>query len=221
MRPRSLPWRRRSRSSCTTVARIRPSPRPVAARPTSSWRRAGGINLFNDLEGNYKNASWEAVVERDPEVIVLIEAGWSTSAEKEQILLTNKAARRHHGRQEQALCHRALQLDLAWRPRANADSHRSGKGVLPGQVLAAGTSLGQHASLETNHSQTDRLAGQSTGCNRLRSNGRRARQPAAVAPLVAARRAGAERSRLAVTLGPVPINPADRVANHRQSSLWH
>ena len=52
---------------------------------------AGGINLFNDLEGNYKNASWEAVVERDPEVIVLIEAGWSTSAEKEQILLTNKA----------------------------------------------------------------------------------------------------------------------------------
>ncbi len=52
---------------------------------------AGGINLFNDLEGNYKSASWEAVVERDPEVIVLIEAGWSTSAEKEQILLTNKA----------------------------------------------------------------------------------------------------------------------------------
>ena len=53
--------------------------------------RAGGINLFNDLEGNYKNASWEVVVERDPEVIVLIEAGWSTSAEKEQILLTNEA----------------------------------------------------------------------------------------------------------------------------------
>ena len=52
---------------------------------------AGGINLFNDLEGNYKNASWEAVVERDPEVIVLIEADWSTSAEKEQVLLTNKA----------------------------------------------------------------------------------------------------------------------------------
>ena len=53
--------------------------------------RAGGINLFNDLEGNYKNASWEVVVERDPEVIVLIEAGWSTSAEKEQLLLANEA----------------------------------------------------------------------------------------------------------------------------------
>ncbi len=52
---------------------------------------AGGINLFKDLEGTYKNASWEAVVERDPEVIVLIEADWSTSAEKEQVLLTNKA----------------------------------------------------------------------------------------------------------------------------------
>ena len=53
--------------------------------------RAGGINLFNDLEGNYKSASWEVVVERDPEVIVLIEAGWSTSAEKEKLLLTNEA----------------------------------------------------------------------------------------------------------------------------------
>ncbi len=35
--------------------------------------------------------SWEEVISRDPEVIVLIEADWSTSEEKKTLLLENPA----------------------------------------------------------------------------------------------------------------------------------
>ena len=52
---------------------------------------AGGDNIFNDLSGNYKTVNWEEVVERNPEIIVLIEADWSTSADKEKILLESES----------------------------------------------------------------------------------------------------------------------------------
>jgi iron complex transport system substrate-binding protein len=52
---------------------------------------AGGRNVFDDLTGGWKSANWEAVVERNPEVIVLIEAEWSSAREKARFLLENEA----------------------------------------------------------------------------------------------------------------------------------
>ena len=52
---------------------------------------AGGVNIFGDLPGNYKTVNWEEVVERDPEIVVLIEADWSTSADKEKLLLESES----------------------------------------------------------------------------------------------------------------------------------
>ena len=52
---------------------------------------SGATNLFTDLPGGWSTASWETFVERDPEVVILIEAEWSSAREKAQFLLTNPA----------------------------------------------------------------------------------------------------------------------------------
>lgn len=52
---------------------------------------AGGNNIFADLNGGWSTANWESVVERNPDVVVLIEAEWSSAREKASHLLTNPA----------------------------------------------------------------------------------------------------------------------------------
>jgi iron complex transport system substrate-binding protein len=51
----------------------------------------GGTNIFSDLVGGWATANWEAVVERNPDVIILIEAEWSSAREKASYLLGNPA----------------------------------------------------------------------------------------------------------------------------------
>jgi iron complex transport system substrate-binding protein len=51
----------------------------------------GGENIFGDVNGRWGTVSWEEVIQRDPEVIVLTEAVWSTSQEKIALLLSNPA----------------------------------------------------------------------------------------------------------------------------------
>ena len=48
-------------------------------------------NIFDDVGGRWATVNWEEVIERDPEVIVLIEAVWSTAQEKMDFLTTNEA----------------------------------------------------------------------------------------------------------------------------------
>lgn len=43
---------------------------------------AGGENVFADLEEGYTEVNWEQVVERDPEVIVLVDAVYSSAEDK-------------------------------------------------------------------------------------------------------------------------------------------
>ena len=50
---------------------------------------AGGINIFDDVEGRWTTVSWEEVIARDPEVIILTDAVWSTAAEKIELLNNN------------------------------------------------------------------------------------------------------------------------------------
>lgn len=42
----------------------------------------GATNIFGDLEGGWAEASWEDVIDKDPDVIVLADASWSTPEDK-------------------------------------------------------------------------------------------------------------------------------------------
>lgn len=48
-------------------------------------------NIFDDVGGRWATVNWEEVIERDPEVIVLTEAVWSTAQEKMDFLASNEA----------------------------------------------------------------------------------------------------------------------------------
>ena len=52
---------------------------------------AGGINIFADVEGGFATVNWETVIERDPDVIVLHHASWSTAEEKIDYLKKTEA----------------------------------------------------------------------------------------------------------------------------------
>ena len=58
---------------------------------TNMIETAGGKNIFDEVDGRWKTVSWEEVIDRDPELIVLTEADWSTSQEKIDLLLGNPA----------------------------------------------------------------------------------------------------------------------------------
>lgn len=49
----------------------------------------GFENIAGDVEGRWVDLAWEAVVAADPDVIVLIEAEWSTAEEKRQHLVSD------------------------------------------------------------------------------------------------------------------------------------
>ena len=52
---------------------------------------AGGKNIFDDVSGRWKTVNWEEVISRDPEVIVLTDAAWSTAQEKLDLLNNTSA----------------------------------------------------------------------------------------------------------------------------------
>ena len=54
-------------------------------------RHAGGVNVFEDLEDTWNTVSWEAVVEADPDIIVINDYGETTADEKIQSLKDNEA----------------------------------------------------------------------------------------------------------------------------------
>ena len=58
---------------------------------TNMVETAGGENIFDDVAGRWKEVSWEEVIDRDPELIALTEADWSTSQEKMDLLLSDPA----------------------------------------------------------------------------------------------------------------------------------
>ncbi|MFC0558906.1 ABC transporter substrate-binding protein [Halalkalibacter alkalisediminis] len=50
---------------------------------------AGGNNIFNDIDSNWGEVSWEEVVDRDPEVIVIVNYGETTAEDKKEQLLNH------------------------------------------------------------------------------------------------------------------------------------
>lgn len=51
----------------------------------------GGVNIFEDLEKTWNTVSWEAVVEANPDIIVINDYGDTTAQEKIDYLKTNEA----------------------------------------------------------------------------------------------------------------------------------
>lgn len=54
-------------------------------------RHAGGVNVFEDLEKTWNTVSWEAVVEADPDIIVINDYSGTPLEEKIEQLKTNPA----------------------------------------------------------------------------------------------------------------------------------
>ncbi|MEN2397830.1 ABC transporter substrate-binding protein [Pseudomonas halotolerans] len=52
---------------------------------------AGGRNVLDDVETSWTRVSWENVVERNPEVIVIVDYGEVSAEQKQQFLLNNPA----------------------------------------------------------------------------------------------------------------------------------
>ncbi|MGE8186743.1 ABC transporter substrate-binding protein [Pseudomonas sp. NPDC086278] len=52
---------------------------------------AGGRNILEDVESSWTRVNWESVVERNPQVIVIVDYGEVSAEQKEQFLLNNQA----------------------------------------------------------------------------------------------------------------------------------
>ncbi len=61
------------------------------AMPTALIEAAGGKNIMDDFEKSWGTVTWEEVVERNPEVIVIINYGKITAEEKRDFMITNPA----------------------------------------------------------------------------------------------------------------------------------
>ncbi len=61
------------------------------AMPNALIEAAGGTNVMNDFEKSWATVGWEAVVERNPEVIVIVNYGEVTAAQKRDFLMSNPA----------------------------------------------------------------------------------------------------------------------------------
>lgn len=59
--------------------------------PTAMIEAAGGRNIMDDVESSWTRVSWEPVVERNPEVIVIIDYGEVTAEEKINFMRSNPA----------------------------------------------------------------------------------------------------------------------------------
>ncbi|MFB4251569.1 ABC transporter substrate-binding protein [Pseudomonas idahonensis] len=52
---------------------------------------AGGRNILDDVEASWTRINWETVVERNPQVIVIVDYSEVTAEQKQQFLLNNQA----------------------------------------------------------------------------------------------------------------------------------
>ncbi|KZL16497.1 MULTISPECIES: ABC transporter substrate-binding protein [Pseudovibrio] len=59
--------------------------------PTALIEAAGGTNVTDTLDKSWVRVNWEAVVETNPEVIVIINYGEVTAAQKREFMLNNPA----------------------------------------------------------------------------------------------------------------------------------
>lgn len=61
------------------------------AMPTAMIEAAGGMNIMDDLEKSWDTVAWEPVVERNPQVIVIVNYGDVTAQQKIDVMKNNPA----------------------------------------------------------------------------------------------------------------------------------
>ncbi len=61
------------------------------AMPTALIEAAGGKNILDDFEKSWAKVTWEEVVERNPEVVVIVNYGNVTAEEKRAFMMNNPA----------------------------------------------------------------------------------------------------------------------------------
>lgn len=61
------------------------------AMPTALIEAAGGTNIMNDFQKSWGTVTWEAVIDRSPEVIVIVNYGSVTAAQKRDFMMSNPA----------------------------------------------------------------------------------------------------------------------------------
>jgi iron complex transport system substrate-binding protein len=61
------------------------------AMPTAMIEAAGGVNIMDDLEKSWANVAWEPVVDRNPQVIIIVNYGEVTADQKIAFLEQNPA----------------------------------------------------------------------------------------------------------------------------------
>jgi len=61
------------------------------AMPTALIEAAGGVNIMGDFEKSWATVTWEEVVERNPEVVVIVNYGNVTAEEKRAFMMNNPA----------------------------------------------------------------------------------------------------------------------------------
>lgn len=61
------------------------------AMPNALIEAAGGTNIMNDFDKSWATVGWEAVVERNPEVIVIVNYGEVTANQKRDFMINNPA----------------------------------------------------------------------------------------------------------------------------------
>lgn len=61
------------------------------AMPTALIEAAGGRNIMDDFEKSWATVTWEEVVERNPEVVVIVNYGNVTAEEKRAFMMNNPA----------------------------------------------------------------------------------------------------------------------------------
>lgn len=78
--------------------------------PNYIMKAVGAVNIFGDTPGAWSPVSWETVIARDPDAIVLANAAWSTAADKRKQL----AARRALNRITAMKTNRLIEIDFAF-----------------------------------------------------------------------------------------------------------
>ncbi|MFG2041903.1 ABC transporter substrate-binding protein [Dactylosporangium sp. NPDC048998] len=66
-----------------------PSVGACCGSPGMIMTAAGAVNAFADVTGSWADTSWETVAERNPDVIVLVDASWDQATAKQSFLENN------------------------------------------------------------------------------------------------------------------------------------
>lgn len=61
------------------------------AMPTALIEAAGGVNIMDDVDSSWVEIGWEPVIERNPDVVVIVDYGQVTAEEKADFMRDNPA----------------------------------------------------------------------------------------------------------------------------------